>query len=77
MQAYARSHSLPVGAQVRWRLGDVRVPSPAMGVGRVAELAWRHGVIPMYWVELARPVELVTGALTSRLLFWEEQLKPY
>lgn len=31
----------------------------------------------MYWVELRKPVELVTGAYTTRLLLWEEQLRPY
>lgn len=61
---------------MRWQLGDVRVNTPTMGPGRVVEHAWRHGIIPMYWVELSRPVSLVTGMTTNRLLFWEEQLTP-
>jgi hypothetical protein len=74
LQALARAHSIPVGASVRWRLGDVRVDPATVGRGRVVEHAWRHGVVPMYWVELKRPITLVTGKRTRRLLFWEEQI---
>lgn len=73
----AQAHSLPVGTPVRCHIGDVRVVGPTLGVGRVVEHTWRHGVIPMYWVELRKPVELVTGAYTTRLLLWEEQLRPH
>jgi len=76
MGAVAVAHAIPVGATVKWRLGDVRTDAPSKGMGRVVEHAWRHGVVPMYWVELRRPVTLVTGASTNRLLFWEEQLSP-
>lgn len=74
MQALAVSHAFPVGSPVRWHLGDVRTTHPSTGVGRIVEHAWRHGVVPMYWVETQRPVALVTGEHTRRLLFFPGQL---
>lgn len=77
MSVCTEGHAIPVGAAVRCHIGDVRMAHPIMRLGRVTEHAWRHGVIPMYWVELRKPVELATGGQTTRLLLWQEQLQPY
>ena len=70
-----RTHTYPVFAQVRCRIGDVRVGARQVRIGQVVRHEFSHGVVPMYVVDLARPVVLVTGRRAKRLRLWESQLE--
>lgn len=70
-----RTHAYPVFAQVRCRIGDVRVGARQVRIGQIVRHELSHGVVPMYVVDLLRPVVLVTGRRAKRMRLWESQLE--
>jgi len=70
-----RTHTYPVFAQVRCRIGDVRVGARQVRIGQIVRHEFSHGVVPVYVVDLLRPVVLVTGRRAKRMRLWESQLE--
>ena len=70
-----RTHAFPVFTQVRCTINDVRVGARQNRLGQVVGHEFSHGVVPMYVVDLLRPVVLVTGRRAKRMRFWECQLE--
>ena len=69
------THAYPVFTQVRCRIGDVRVRARQVRLGQIVRHEFSHGVVPVYVVDLLRPVVLVTGQRARRMRLWESQLE--